>query len=204
MNNNTGLIKDLLNIKAVQINPEDYFTWTSGIKSPIYCDNRLTMSFPHVRKKITKAFIHMIDDLEVKPDIIAGCATAGIPHAAWLADALDLPMIYVRSDHKSHGKQNKIEGHFNKGDRILVVEDLISTGGSSIDTALALREAGAQVTDVFAIFSYGLQRAAENFKQANLEVQTITSFAEIVQMLQDEEQLTAAEKASLIQWRDEL
>ncbi|HLS06739.1 MAG TPA: orotate phosphoribosyltransferase [Bacillota bacterium] len=201
---NKIVAKDLIQIQAVQINPDNYFTWTSGIKSPIYCDNRLTMSYPKVRQHIVEAFTKMVNDLSVQPDVIAGCATAGIPHAAWLADALDLPMVYVRSDHKSHGKQNKIEGHFNKGDRILVVEDLISTGGSSIDTALALREAGAQVTDVFAIFSYGLQRAAENFKQANLEVQTITSFAEIVQMLQDEEQLTAAEKASLIQWRDEL
>src|SRR5690625_763297 len=201
---NKIVAKDLIQIQAVQINPDNYFTWTSGIKSPIYCDNRLTMSYPKVRQHIVEAFTKMVNDLSVQPDVIAGCATAGIPHAAWLADALDLPMVYVRSDHKSHGKQNKIEGHFNKGDRILVVEDLISTGGSSIDTALALREDGAQVTDVFAIFSYGLQRAAENFKQANLEVQTITSFAEIVQMSQDEEQLTAAEKASLIQWRDEV
>src|SRR5690625_4642138 len=201
---NETVAMDLINIKAVQIRPDNYFTWTSGIKSPIYCDNRLTMSYPKVRKNIVQSFVQRVEKLPYQPDVIAGCATAGIPHAAWLADALNLPMVYVRSDHKSHGKQNKIEGHFNKGDRILVVEDLISTGGSSIDTALALREAGAQVTDVFAIFSYGLQRAAENFKQANLEVQTITSFAEIVQMLQDEEQLTAAEKASLIQWRDEL
>lgn len=201
---NKIVAKDLIQIKAVQINPDDYFTWTSGIMSPIYCDNRLTMSYPKVRQHIVEAFQKMVNNLSIQPDVIAGCATAGIPHAAWLADVLDLPMVYVRSDHKSHGKQNKIEGHFNKGDHILVIEDLISTGGSSIDTALALREEGAQVTDVFAIFSYGLQRATENFAAANLNVQTITSFGEIVEMLQDEEQLTAEEKSSLIQWRNDL
>src|SRR5690625_5038906 len=161
------LARDLLAIKAVQIKTDGYFTWTSGIKSPIYCDNRLTMSYPSVRKNIVRAFVKMIEQLSVKPEVIAGCATAGIPHAAWLAEALNLPMVYVRSDRKSHGKQNQIEGHLNNGDHVLVIEDLISTGGSSIDVAIALREAGAQVTDVFAIFTYGLERAMESFKKAH-------------------------------------
>lgn len=196
--------KDLIDIKAVQIKTENYFTWTSGIKSPIYCDNRLTMSYPPVRENIVQAFSQMVNQLPNKPDVIAGCATAGIPHAAWLADHLNLPMVYVRSDRKSYGKQNQIEGHFKKDDHILVIEDLISTGGSSIDVALALREAGAIVTDVFAIFTYGLKRAKENFKQAKLKVQTITSFDAMVHMLLDDREISEAEYRSLIQWRDAL
>ncbi|HLS20113.1 MAG TPA: orotate phosphoribosyltransferase [Bacillota bacterium] len=201
---NEIVAKDLINIKAVQIKTDSYFTWTSGIQSPIYCDNRLTMSYPDVRKNIVRAFIEMIERLPVQPDVIAGCATAGIPHAAWLAEALNLPMVYVRSDRKSHGKQNQIEGQFNKGDTVLVIEDLISTGGSSIDAALALREEGAKVTDVLAIFSYGLKRASNNFQQANLNVQTITSFDDMVQMLHNEGEISDTDKESLIKWRDEL
>lgn len=201
---NKTVAKDLIQIKAVQIKTDGYFTWTSGIKSPIYCDNRLTMSYPSVRKNIVRAFVKMIEQLSVKPEVIAGCATAGIPHAAWLAEALNLPMVYVRSDRKSHGKQNQIEGHLNDGDHVLVIEDLISTGGSSIDVAIALREAGAQVTDVFAIFTYGLERAMESFKKAHLNVQTITSFDDMVQMLRDEAQINEQEQQSLLQWRNNL
>lgn len=196
--------KDLINIKAVQIKTDGYFTWTSGIKSPIYCDNRLTMSYPDVRKNIVKAFTKIVEQLPVQPNVIAGCATAGIPHAAWLAEALNLPMIYVRSDRKSHGKQNQIEGHFNKNDNVLVIEDLISTGGSSIDAALALREAGAIVTDVLAIFTYGLKKARENFQQEHLNVHTITSFDEMVNMLHNEGRIYDANKDELIRWRDNL
>src|SRR5690625_4172391 len=126
----TTVTNDLLNIGAVQIRTENYFTWTSGIKSPIYCDNRLTMSYPNVRKNIIRAFVNQIEEYGWKPDCIAGCATAGIPHAAWLADELDLPMIYVRSSPKGHGKGNQIEGKLESNQQIVVVEDLISTGGS--------------------------------------------------------------------------
>ena len=147
------LTRELLEIKAVQINANDYFTWTSGIKSPIYCDNRLTMSYPAVRKKIVTAFAEKIAAMEEKPDIIAGCATAGIPHAAWLAEKLDLPMVYVRSKPKGHGKGNQIEGKISRGQKVLVIEDLISTGGSSIESAKALQAEGADVLAVFAIFT---------------------------------------------------
>lgn len=136
------ILHDLLKIQAVQINPDEFFTWTSGIKSPIYCDNRLTMSYPEIRRKITGAFLQMIEEMDVRPDFIAGCATAGIPHAAWLAEKLDLPLVYVRSERKAHGKKNQIEGTFRKGQRAIVIEDLISTGTSSIETALALRKEG--------------------------------------------------------------
>src|SRR5690625_3624404 len=134
------IAKDLYDIQSVQIKVEGYFTWTSGIQSPIYCDNRLTMSYPAVRQKIRQAFIEKIATMKEKPDVIAGCATAGIPHAAWLAEELNLPMVYVRSSAKAHGKGNQIEGTFKKGQKILVIEDLISTGGSSIHAAQALRD----------------------------------------------------------------
>jgi len=201
---NDKIAMDLIQIKAVQIRPDNYFTWTSGIKSPIYCDNRLTMSYPKVRQNIVQSFVKKIEKLPYEPDVIAGCATAGIPHAAWLADALNLPMVYVRSDRKSHGKENQIEGHFNKDDKIVVIEDLISTGGSAIDAALALREAGAEVSDVLAIFTYGLKRAANNFTKNNLTAQTITSFDEMIRMLLDDGEISDTDNTSLLNWRDEL
>src|SRR5699024_6613252 len=132
------------------------FTWTSGIESPIYCDNRLTMSYPSIRKKITAAFVEKLEQFNIKPDVIAGCATAGIPHAAWLADALDLPMVYVRSKPKGHGKGNQIEGKVERGQKAVVIEDLISTGGSSLESAKVLRDSGLEVSHVLAIFTYGL------------------------------------------------
>src|SRR5699024_2298700 len=143
----TEVAKDLLKIDAVQIktNAADYYTWTSGIKSQIYYDNRLTMSYPEERNKIATASKAMLESLPHKPDVSAGCATAGIPRAAWLADALDLPMVYVRSKPKGHGKENQIEGLVEKEQKAIVIEDLISTGGSSIEAADALKEQGVEV-----------------------------------------------------------
>lgn len=198
------LVKDLLEIKAVQINPKDYFTWTSGIKSPIYCDNRLTMSYPEVRNKIANVFVNMVESFEVKPDVIAGCATAGIPHAAWLADKLNLPMVYVRSKPKGHGKGNQIEGEIKEGQKVLVVEDLISTGGSSIDAAKALQKEGAEVIKVIAIFTYGLEKAIKNFQEANIAYETITNFDELVDALVEDGELSSEEKTELITWRNQL
>src|SRR5690625_3307107 len=163
MDLNNNIAKDLLHIKAVQINTDHYFTWTSGLKSPIYCDNRLTMSYPNIRKKIAQLFKDKINKLEIKPDLIAGCATAGIPHAAWLADLMDLPMVYVRSSPKGHGKGNQIEGAIHKGKKAIVIEDLVSTGGSSINAARALQQEGIEVIAVLAIFTYNLQRSKELF-----------------------------------------
>ena len=198
----TEITKDLLEIEAVQIRTENYFTWTSGIKSPIYCDNRLTMSYPHVRRKIVKAFTERIERLGWKPDSIAGCATAGIPHAAWLAEALDLPMVYVRSSPKGHGKENQIEGHINREDRVIVIEDLISTGGSSLEAVRVLKEVGAEVLVVLPIFTYGLEKAKNNFSEENVAVSTITSYDFLLEMLMNEEKITEAEKNELIAWRD--
>lgn len=193
--------EDLLRIQAVQINTKEYFTWTSGLKSPIYCDNRLTISAPSVRKKITKAFMEKIAAMDEKPDVIAGCATAGIPHAAWLADALDLPLVYVRSSAKGHGKQNKIEGEIQPNQRVIVIEDLISTGGSAIQAAKGLEEVGAHVLGVLAIFTYGLQKAEKAFQEAEFTHETITNYDSLANLLEEKEQITKEEKETLIQWR---
>src|SRR5690625_4639503 len=198
------LARDLLNIKAVQINPDDYFTWTSGIKSPIYCDNRLTMSHPSIRKKITNVFMELLKNQEEKPDVIAGCATAGIPHAAWLADALELPMVYVRSKPKGHGKGNQIEGEVTKGQKALVIEDLISTGGSSIDASNVLREQRVEVEAVFAIFTYGLQKSIEQFEQEQLPFYTITGFDHLLQALVEDNEITRENEQELLAWRNQL
>ncbi|GAB3793680.1 orotate phosphoribosyltransferase [Virgibacillus kimchii] len=196
--------RDLLKIKAVQINPDHYFTWTSGIKSPIYCDNRLTMSYPSIRKKITKAFVELVEELREKPEVIAGCATAGIPHAAWLADELNLPMVYVRSKPKAHGKGNQIEGEINEGKKVLVIEDLISTGGSSIDTAVALRRAGMEVIGVFAIFTYGIEKSKNAFAAENLDLETITNFEQLIDALVEDGELQEKDKGKLLEWRNRL
>ncbi|SHN15426.1 orotate phosphoribosyltransferase [Gracilibacillus kekensis] len=194
----------LYEIEAIQIRPDRSFVWTSGIHSPIYCDNRLTMSYPKVRKQIVEQFANMIEQLDKKPDVIAGCATAGIPHAAWLADYLNLPMVYVRSKPKGHGKQNQIEGKVEKGDKVIVIEDLISTGGSSIESAVVLKEAGAKVLNVLAIFSYGLAKADLQFKDADVPFSTITNFDILADALVENKEITEAEKTDLLQWRNEL
>ena len=204
MSKNREIAKDLLDIKAVQINAKQYFTWTSGIKSPIYCDNRLTMSYPNVREKIVQAFVQKIEAMSVKPDVIAGCATAGIPHAAWLADELNVPMAYVRSKPKGHGKGNQIEGKVEIGQKVLVIEDLISTGGSSIDAANVLREEGADVLGVFAIFTYGLQKAVDRFKQEDLFMDTITNFDHLLDVLREDGKINSEDTSRLLKWRDQL
>lgn len=199
-----NLARDLLEMKAVQINPNEYFTWTSGIKSPIYCDNRLTMSYPTIRRKIVEAFVQKIKEMDEQPEVIAGCATAGIPHAAWLAERLDLPMVYVRSKPKGHGKGNQIEGEIKEGQKVLVIEDLISTGGSSIESAKALEKEGAKILDVFAIFSYGLKKATQQFEAANLSFSTITNFDELIDALVEDDKLNNQQKKELLEWRDNL
>lgn len=206
MGRQTEIAKDLLDIKAVQIKTqeEQFFTWTSGIRSPIYCDNRLTMSYPEVRKKITRAFVAKIKKLATKPDVIAGCATAGIPHAAWIANELDLPMVYVRSKPKGHGKGNQIEGKVERGQKVIVIEDLISTGGSSLEAARVLEEAGLDVLAVFAIFTYGLEISNRRFQAANIPFDTITSFDYLLDILVQNNELTEEDKIMLLTWRNEL
>lgn len=198
------IIRDLLDIEAVQLSPQEYFTWTSGIKSPIYCDNRLIMSYPELRKKIIKGFISIMKEKNLLPDCIAGCATAGIPHAAWLSAELNLPMVYVRSTPKGHGKRNQIEGKLEQGQKVLVIEDLISTGGSSIDAANALKAAGADVVGILAIFSYSLEQAERDFNTAGYNFATITNFNRLLDELIIKNQITQEEKSAMLAWRDGL
>ncbi|WP_394217194.1 orotate phosphoribosyltransferase [Halobacillus trueperi] len=196
------LIRDLLHIEAVKIETENYFTWTSGLKSPIYCDNRLTMSYPEVRKNIAEAFVERIEALG-SIDVIAGCATAGIPHAAWVADLLNLPMVYVRSSAKKHGKGNQIEGHIEKGQKAVVIEDLISTGKSSIEAAEALENEGIEVVEVLSIFTYNLQATQDAFKGKSYSYQSLTSYEELLQQLLTENQIEKEQEQLLMKWRQD-
>ncbi|MCL7746404.1 orotate phosphoribosyltransferase [Halalkalibacter alkaliphilus] len=193
------IAKHLLDIGAVHLRPNDPFTWTSGMKSPIYCDNRLTLSYPSVRKDIISGFANLLEGIEV--DVIAGTATAGIPHAALLADKLGLPMIYVRGSAKGHGKQNQIEGKIEKGQKVVLVEDLISTGGSVIQAAEALRESGAEVVAIVAIFTYEFQKAYDALKEANLPTHVLTSYSTLLTVAKEQGTITADQEQRLNEWR---
>ncbi len=171
------IAKKLLEIQAVTIkDTSNLFTWASGIKSPIYCDNRLTMSYPEVRNAIAEGFKEIIEKEFPEAGIVAGTATAGIPHAAWVSEKMNLPMVYVRSSAKGHGKQNQIEGRLFEGKKVVLIEDLFSTGGSSMKAVKALQEAGAQVIGVVAIFSYNFKKVDDVFKEENIEYRTITNY----------------------------
>ena len=171
-----SLARDLLSIGAVMLAPDAPFTWASGRLAPIYCDNRLTLAHPAVRARICTGFADVIAQHGYAPDVVAGTATAGIPHAAWLADRLALPMAYVRSKPKAHGRGNQIEGRVESGQGVVLVEDLVSTGGSSLEAVEALRQAGTEVAAVVAIFSYGLAVAAEAFAAADVPLHTLTTY----------------------------
>ena len=171
----------LLQINAIKLSPQNPFTWASGIQSPIYCDNRITLSYPAVRKSIVDAFVEKSKTMPAF-DIIAGVATAGIPHGALLAYALDVPFIYVRSKPKAHGRQNQIEGELKEGQRVLVIEDLISTGGSSLKAVEAVREAGGNVTSALAIFSYGFEQATQAFADAACPFDTLSNYDALLEV----------------------
>ena len=198
------LAKDLLAIQAVALRPNDYFTWTSGIKSPIYCDNRITMSYPSIRREIAAGMVEVIKETYPAVEVIAGTATAGIPHAAWVSELLDLPMIYVRDSAKKHGKTNQIEGRVLEGQKVVIIEDLISTGLSSLKVAKALREAGAEVLGVVAIFSYELTKAHEDFLQAGVEYITLTNYPVLVKEAVDSEYIHQEDVEKLLEWRNQL
>ena len=198
------LAKELLAIQAVALRPNDYFTWTSGIKSPIYCDNRITMSYPSIRREIAAGMVEVIKETYPAVEVIAGTATAGIPHAAWVSELLDLPMIYVRDSAKKHGKTNQIEGRVLEGQKVVIIEDLISTGLSSLKVAKALREAGAEVLGVVAIFSYELTKAHEDFLQAGVEYITLTNYPVLVKEAVDSEYIHQEDVEKLLEWRNQL
>ncbi|GAE29184.1 orotate phosphoribosyltransferase [Alkalihalobacillus hemicellulosilyticus] len=197
------IAKHLLTIEAVHLQPNEPFTWTSGIKSPIYCDNRLTLSYPSVRKDIIKGFVELYNEHIKKADVIAGTATAGIPHAALLADALELPMAYVRGSAKGHGKQNQIEGKVERGQKVVLVEDLISTGGSVVKAAEALREAGAEVVAVVAIFTYEFQKAVETMKDANIPTYILTNYSTLVEVASQNGYIHKDDVTKLSKWRND-
>lgn len=194
------IAKHLLTIGAVELRPNDPFTWTSGLKSPIYCDNRLTLSYPEVRKEIARGMVALIKKHYPDVQVIAGTATAGIPHAAWVADLMDLPMSYVRTNVKSHGKQNQIEGKINSGDKVVVIEDLLSTGKSSISVVEAIQAVGAEVLGVVAIFTYGFEQVEEVFAEHNIPFVTLSDFQTLIQVAQAEGELTEEELSQLEKW----
>jgi len=194
----------LLSIGAVELRPNDPFTWASGIKSPIYCDNRLTMSSPVVRKQIAAALARSIEDAFPETEVVAGTATAGIPHAAWVSDVLNLPMVYVRSKAKEHGRGNQIEGKLSKGQKVVVIEDLISTGGSSIEAVKALREQGCEVLGVVCIFTYHLKRADDMFEEQGIPYVSLTNFDALIEVATLEKRISDQDKPQLNEWHEKL
>ena len=198
MNNKEQTAKILFDLKAVKINVKEPFTFSSGIKSPIYCDNRVILGYPEAREKIVQGFLSIID--AENTDVIAGVATAGISWAAFIAEKLGKPMAYVRSKPKGHGVGRQIEGAETAGKRVAVIEDLISTGGSSINAAEVLKNTGAASVEVKAIFSYNFKSAYENFDKINCKWDTISNFDILIELLKNEKYLTEAEAETALAW----
>jgi orotate phosphoribosyltransferase len=191
----------LLDIKAIKLNNTNPFTWASGLRSPIYCDNRIALSFPKIRTFIKMQLTDCIKDNFSNVDVIAGVATAGIPQGALVAEELGLPFVYVRSSNKAHGMTNKIEGHLEKGQTVVVVEDLISTGKSSLAAVDALRDSGAIVAGMVAIFTYGLNIAERNFAEKNCKLVALSNYNEMIQKAVTDNYVTKEDELSLLDWR---
>ena len=191
----------LLQINAIKLNPGNPFTWASGWKSPIYCDNRITLSFPPIRNYLKDEFAKNIEKQFGKPDVIAGVATGAIGIGLLVAEALALPFVYVRPEPKKHGRLNQIEGFLQKGQNVVVIEDLISTGNSSLMAVEALKEAGANVKGMAAIFSYGFQVADENFKRANVDLYTLSNYENLLPLAVNKKYITEEEEKTLQEWR---
>ncbi len=191
----------LLQINAIKLNPKNPFTWASGWKSPIYCDNRITLSFPPIRNYLREEFSKNIEKQFGKPDVIAGVATGAIGIGMLVAEYLGLPFVYVRPEPKKHGRQNQIEGFLQKGQNVVVVEDLISTGNSSLLAVEALKEAGANVKGMVAIFTYGFDVSVENFKKANVELYTLSNYDNLLELAVAKNYITEEEQHTLQEWR---
>ena len=196
------IAQDLLKIKAVFFRPEDPFTWASGIKSPVYCDNRLTLTAPEVRNDVENGLATLIKTYYPDAEVLMGTSTAGIAHAAITAHLMGLPMGYVRSGNKDHGRQNRIEGKLEPGQKIVVVEDLISTGGSVIDVVDALREAGADVLGIVSIFTYGMQKGLDRLAAAKVKNVSLTNFDEIAAVAAEQGYIAKADIERLIALRN--
>lgn len=195
------LALDLLEINAVILRPNDPFTWSSGWHSPIYCDNRLTLRYPKIRKKIALKFIDFIHSEYGDVDVITGTATAGIPHAAWIAGSLDKPMSYVRAKAKAYGLGNQIEGGIQKDESTVVIEDLVSTGGSAISVVEALRFISADVKAVLSIFSYGFDKAVQQFTDADIPLHTLTDYPTLIEVAKENNYVNEQDLATLAEWR---
>jgi orotate phosphoribosyltransferase len=195
------IAKDLLSIKAVFLKPEDPFTWASGIKSPIYCDNRLTLSAPAVRKNVEAGLAEIVKEYYPEAETLMGTSTAGIAHAAITATILDMPMGYVRSGHKDHGRQNQIEGKLEPGTKVVVIEDLISTGGSVLEVVDVLREAGAEVLGIASIFTYGLQKGIDRLAEANVKNVSLSNFDVLAEVAAKEGYITDSDIKKLLAFR---
>lgn len=196
------IAKDLLSIGAVFLRPEQPFTWASGIKSPVYCDNRLTLTAPAVRSDVENGLAKLIQELYADVEVLMGTSTAGIAHAAITGHILGLPMGYVRSGSKDHGRQNQIEGRLEKGQKVVVVEDLISTGGSAIEVVNVLREAGAEVLGIVSIFTYGMKKGLDRMAAAGVENHSLTDFDTIVEVAAEEGYIRQEDMKRLIAFRN--
>ena len=195
------IAKDLLKIKAVFFRPEEPFTWASGIKSPVYCDNRLTLTAPEVRDDVENGLTEVVRRFYGEAEVLMGTSTAGIAHAAIVGHIMGLPMGYVRSGSKDHGRQNRIEGRLEAGQKVVVIEDLISTGGSCIEVVEALREAGAEVLGVASIFTYGMQKGLDRMAAANVQNISLTDFDTIAQVAAEENYIKAEDIDRLLRFR---
>lgn len=195
------IAKALLDIHAVTLNPDQPFTWASGLKSPIYTDNRLTISYPEVRQAIFNGMVEQIKLHFSEADVIAGTATAGIPHAAWVAQNMELPMIYVRTKPKDHGQGKQIEGVLKEGQKVVVIDDLISTGGSVLNAVRAVNNAGGKVIGVVSVFTYDLPTAEQNFMANGLKYYSVTDYMTLIKVAKENNQISADHLKSLQEWR---
>ncbi len=202
MTTKEDIAKGLLSIKAVFLKPDDPFTWASGIKSPIYCDNRLTLSYPEVRSMIEHAIAEKVQELYPEAEALFGTSTAGIAHAAIAADILGKPMGYVRGSAKDHGRKNQIEGRLEPGEKVVVIEDLISTGGSVLDCVNPLREAGAEVLGIVSIFTYGMQKGLDRLSAANVENHSLCNLDTLVKVAVEENYIKPEDEARILKFRD--
>lgn len=193
------IAQNLLQIKAIKLSPQKPFTWASGIQSPIYCDNRLTLSYPEVRKIILKSFVEKSKHYDF--DAVVGVATAGIPHGMMLAQALDVPFAYVRSKSKAHGRQNQLEGELKVGTKVLVIEDLISTGGSCLKAVDALKQHGIETEAVLAIFQYGFPFAKDAFIEKDTTFETLTDYTTLLAIAAELEYISTTEQQTLTEWQ---
>ncbi|ARV09148.1 orotate phosphoribosyltransferase [Winogradskyella sp. PC-19] len=190
----------LLQINAIKLQPNDPFTWASGWKSPIYCDNRIVLSYPQIRNYVRETLARQIEDIYGKPDVIAGVATGAIGIGALVADYLNLPFVYVRPEAKKHGRQNQVEGYIEKGQTVVVVEDLISTGKSSLNAVKALKEAEVNIKGMVAIFSYGFDVADKNFSDANIDLHTLGNYESLLEQALDTRYITQEQQDILALW----